>query len=336
MNKNSKKILALSLATILLISGCGKIPKLENGQDAVVTIKNGDISVDDLYESVKDRYALSTLIDMIDTQILSKEYKTDDDETDSVQSQINSWLQTFGSEESLLQQTSSYFGVSTMDGLKEYLSLQYKRNKAVEEYAKSIVTDKEINKFYEETIFGDIEVSKILIAPETKDDMTDSEKTAAEEAALKKANEVISKLKAGEKWEDLVKEYTDDESHKDDGGNIGYISHGTLDEDSEKAILKLKKGKYTTTPVKTSYGYEIYLRGSQKDKVKLEKVKDDIIEEIASDKLDKDSTLQITALVELRKKYKVEITDKELKAQYENYIDNSIKRAKENDKNSNS
>ncbi len=331
MMKNSKKILTLSVATLLLVSGCGKIPKLENGQDAVVTIKNGDISVDTLYQSVKDRYALSTLLDLIDTQILEKEYKSDDEEKEEVEGQIQSWLATFGSEDLLLKQVSSYFGVNTMEELRTYLKLQHKRTKAVEDYVRKNVTDKEIKKFYDEVIFGDIEVSKILIEPEVTEDMTSSDKTAAEEDAKKKANEVITKLKNGEKWEDLVKEYTSDESHKDDGGNIGYISHGSLTEEAEKAVLMLKKGQYTTSPVKTTYGYEIYLRGEQKAKAKLETLKDDIIEEVAKNKLKDDSSLEITAMDEFRKSYKVNITDKELKTQYENYVTNSIAQAKEND-----
>ena len=36
-------------------------------------------------------------------------------------------------------------------------------------------------------------------------------------------------------------------------------------------------------------------------------------------------------MVELRKEYKVNITDKELKTQYENYINNAIEQAKKND-----
>ena len=69
-----KKILVGSLAILFLVSGCGKIPKLENGQDAVVTLKGGDISVDTLYEKVKDSYALTSLIELMDKQILAEKY----------------------------------------------------------------------------------------------------------------------------------------------------------------------------------------------------------------------------------------------------------------------
>ena len=325
-----RKILVGSLAILFLVSGCGKIPKLENGQDAVVTLKGGDISVDTLYEKVKDTYALTSLIDLMDKQILAEKYgdKETEEEKDSIDGQIESWLTSFGDEATLLSQTSAYFGVSTMDGLREYLSLQFRRNLVVEDYAKSKVTDKEIEKFYEEEIFGDIKASHILITPEVEDDMTTAEKTAAEEEALKVAKEVITKLKNGEKFEDLAKKYSDDESNSKDGGNLDYFTHGKMVEEFEDAAKELEVGKYTLEPVKTTYGYHIILKTDQKDKPKLDKVKSDIIDEIANNNLSTDATLQINALVELRKQYKMNIQDSELKNQYEQYIDKSLADAK--------
>ena len=98
-----------------------------------------------------------------------------------------------------------------------------------------------------------------------------------------------------------------------------------MTEEFENAAKNLEVGKYTTEPVKTSYGYHIILKVSQKDKPELKVVKDDIIEEIAKDKLSKDTTLQVTALEELRKDYKIDIQDKNLKSQYETYLTNAKK-----------
>jgi len=332
-----KKILICGMIVLFLTTGCGKVAKLENGKDAVVTLSNGAISVDDLYEEVKNKYALNSLIEMMDTKILKEKYGNDlmEEEKSQIESQISTWLQSFGNEQTLLSQTQSYFGVSTMDGLRNYLSLQYRRNLAVEDYVKENITDKEIQKYYDDEVFGDIKASHILIAPDVTDDMTTAEKTAKEEEALKTAKEVITKLKNGEKFEDLAKEYSNDDTNKDNGGDLGYFSHGKMETSFEEAVLKLENGKYTEEPVKTSYGYHIILRVDQKEKVDLDSIKSEIIENIMNEKMDSDSTLQITGLVELRKSYKMDIQDKELKTQYDNYVENALNEAKENDKKSN-
>ena len=325
-----KKLLISMLVVLICVTGCGKVPELENGQDAVVTLKGKDISVDSLYEEMKDKYALSILLDMMDTQILNDKYEDTDEQEDDIEAQISAWISQFGDEATLLEQTYSAWGIDTMDELKDYLRLQYKRNLAIEDYAKEIVSDDEINDFYEETIFGDITAKHILITPETTDDMTDDEITAAEEEALKQAKEIITKLKNGEDFSELAKEYSDDEATASKGGELSAFTHGTMTEEFEEAAKNLEVGKYTTEPVKTTYGYHIIYKVSQKDKPELKVVKDDIIEEIAEDKLSEDATLQITALEELRKDYKVEIQDETLKTQYENYLTNAKNQAASN------
>lgn len=332
MKKNTIKFIGTTMALLVFATGCGKVPKLENGQDAVITLEGENISVDTLYNEMKDKFALSVLLDLMDTEILNKEYKDTDESKKDVEDEIDLMVAQYGGgdEATLLQQTYNAWGIDTMDELREYLTLQYKRNKAVEDYAKSIVTDDEINKLYEEKIFGDITAKHILISPEVADDATDAEKTAAEEEALKEANEIISKLKNGEDFEKLAKEYSDDESNASNGGKLDAFVHGDMVEEFEEAAKKLENGKYTTTPVKTTYGYHIIYKESQKDKPELKTVKDDIIEEIANEKLNEDATLQITALEELRKEYKVEIQDDTLKDQYELYLKNAKEQANQN------
>ena len=44
-----KKFLVFICIVLLLVTGCGKVPKLSNGEDAVITSSNGDISVNELY-----------------------------------------------------------------------------------------------------------------------------------------------------------------------------------------------------------------------------------------------------------------------------------------------
>ena len=50
--KKTLKLFGITALVVVLVTGCGKVPKLEDGKDAVATIKNGDISVDKLYNEI--------------------------------------------------------------------------------------------------------------------------------------------------------------------------------------------------------------------------------------------------------------------------------------------
>ena len=51
-----KKIVISMLVVLLLITGCGKVPVLSNGEEAVITLDDGAISVDELYQEMKNKY----------------------------------------------------------------------------------------------------------------------------------------------------------------------------------------------------------------------------------------------------------------------------------------
>ncbi len=324
-----KKKLICILAVLLLVTSCGKVPKLKNGDEAVVTMKDGDISVEELYSEMKEKYALDMLITKIDTAILNNVYKTDDEEKNYIDKQLETikyYYETYyKSQYKSFQEYLTQNGVESEDELKENIRLTYKRNKAIKDYVKSIITDKEIEKYYDEEIFGDISASHILIKPEYDDNASDEEKKEAENKALKEAKEVIAKLKKGEDFAELAKEYSDDSSNSKSGGKLADFNHGQMVEAFEDAAKELKVGSYTTTPVKTEFGYHIILKTAQKDKPALKEVKDDIISDLTDEKLEDDSTLEVTALVELRKKHKVEIQDKDIKKLYEAYVEKNTK-----------
>ena len=334
-----KKKILIALLILGCTAGCGKVPKLSNGKEAVVSFEDTKISIsaDDLYNEIKEKYALSSLIDMIDNSILLKEYpKSDSDAKKYADEQLESikkyYVDDDGKydEKSLLSALNQYYGISSLDGFKEMLKLTYYRNKAVDDYAKNSITDKQVQKYYDEEYVGDISCKHILIAPKTTDSMSDAEKKKAEEAALKTAKEVIKKLNDGAKFDDLAKEYSDDDSNKDKGGDLGYFNKGDMVTEFETAAYALKLNKYTTTPVKTKFGYHIILKTGAKEKEALDKVKDTIITTLADKAKEDDNTMQINALVELRKKYGMKIEDSSLSKQYSTYISNQILQAQSN------
>jgi len=337
-----KKKLLLSLVILGFAAGCGKIPTLSNGEEAVVSFTNKDngISVNELYQDIKNKYALSSLIDMIDKKILTEKYasKKADAEKDA-DSQLETikkyYVDDKGKydEESLLNALRSYYGIDNLNEYKEMLKLSYYRDLAVVDYSKEQVTDKDIKKYYDSEIVGDISAKHILIAPKVTDDMKDEDKTKAEEEALKTAKEVIAKLNKGEKFEDLVKEYSADEASKANDGDLGYFNKGDMVSEFETAAYKLKLNNYTKEPVKTKFGYHIILKTGEKEKAKLEDIKDEIITKVAEENRNSDKAYSIEAMVEIRKSSGMKIEDSELSKQYETYISNQLINARSNNSN---
>ena len=321
-----KKLLISLCLVLLLVTSCGKVPKLEDGKDAVVTSKNGKISVDELYQEMKDTYALTTLVNMIDAKLLEKDYPTDDKEKEYVESQLDQLEYTYENSYYVSYYPTfksfaiAYFGVSDMDAVENLISLQYKRQLYTEDYAKELVTDKEIENYYNDTVIGDIKASHILIKADFSESATEDEKNAAYEEALKKANEVLAKLNNGENFAALAKEYSQDGS-KEDGGDLGWFNRGDMVTEFEDAAVALEIGKYTTTPVKTQYGYHLILKTDQKEKPELKDVKEDIVETLAEEKINSDENLQNKALAKLREEKEIEIQDDKLKKQYKDYIE---------------
>ena len=317
-----KKKVLVTILIGLAMCGCGKVSKLKNGEEAVVKFDKLDgISVDSLYDNLKDRYAISILIDMIDKEILFKEYKDKlNDAEDYADEQVKNLKKNYDSDEELLNAIRNYYGYNTLKEFKEYIELNYFRDLATDDYAKKQVTDKEIESYYDTDIVGDIEASHILITVDVKDDATDEEKTKAEEKAKKTAKEVIEKLNNGEDFSDLAKKYSKDDSNKDKGGALGKFNKGDMEETFETAAYALKVDEYTKEPVKTSYGYHIIKKTKEYDKKELKDVKKNIIKTLAEKKVNEDKTISITALKELRKDKGMKIEDDELKSSYNKYM----------------
>ena len=334
-----KKKILLSLLILGFAAGCGKVPKLSNGEEAVVSFKNEKlaISANDLYEKIKNQYALASLIDMIDTNILKAKYT--DKEADAkkyVDEQLDQVKEYYVDdkgkydESKLLNALNTYYGINTIDAFKELLTLSYYRDLAVKDYAKENVSEKDIKKYYDENTVGDISAKHILISPNVTDSMTDDEKKKAEEEALKTAKEVIKKLDNGEKFDDLAKKYSSDESNKDKGGDLGYFNKGVMVSEFEEAAYKLKLNKYTTEPVKTKFGYHIILKTGEKEKASLDDSRNSIIETLANEAINSDKAYAVNAMVEIRKNNGMKIEDDEISKQYSTYISNQLIQARSN------
>ena len=221
-----KKIGKICILTCLMLGlvGCGAIPTLKNGEKAVATLDKGGVSADSLYSKLKSKYGAQEFVDLLDTEILNNKYKEDDSEKEYLNNQVKELKSSAEKNKISYSELLSYYGFKDDDAVKDYFRLTYRRDKAVNEYVKKDIKDSEIEKYYEDEVYGDIKAKHILIAPDTSDDMTTEEKEKAEKEAKKEAEDIIKKLDDDEDFEKLAKKYSDDSATAKKGGDLGWIS----------------------------------------------------------------------------------------------------------------
>jgi len=119
-------------------------------------------------------------------------------------------------------------------------------------------------------------VSHILIkTPLAGPDGKVDEKGVAE--AQRRAEDLLKQLKAGAKFEDLARKYSEDPGSAKEGGSLGWIGKGRTVPEFEKAAFSLPKGQISDL-VKSSYGFHIIRVDDRQDAhmKTLEEVKDQI------------------------------------------------------------
>ena len=305
---------------VVIIIWPDRIATLKDGTEPVVKVDGKTYTANDLYDQMKEHYSVSQLLDAIDSDILTKIYPEDDEMKEEVESNadyyINMYQQYYKYTE---EQFLSANGFSSYDSYLEYLKLDYRRKKYQDDYVEENLTDKEIQKYYDENVYGDINCQHILIETSSSEDDSsdeDSEKLSDDDAK-KLAEEIIDKLNDGTSWEDIQKDYKDKITFED----LGYQSWDSDLEDTFKDALRDMDDKsYSKEPIKTSYGYHVIYRIDQKKAPSLKKTKDTIVKNLVSDKESEDSNLLYKDLISLREEKNIDFSDTDMKAKYDSYI----------------
>ena len=249
-----KKISKIFMGVIMVatLTACGKNDTSPtNGTDSVISLsKTGyKITADDLYDTLKEKYATNYLIQEIDTTILNAEYETNREIKEYVENQIKMYKMMYENSDSKLLEALQNAGYSTLDEFKETILLNYKRELATKDYEENNISESDINKYYENDFYGDITVRHILIDLDINDSMTDEEKSEAEKKANDKITEIYEKLDAGTDFKEVAKEYSDDSATKSDGGLVGTFSKSEMiskfNSEFEEAARDLSVKSYT-------------------------------------------------------------------------------------------
>jgi peptidyl-prolyl cis-trans isomerase C len=105
------------------------------------------------------------------------------------------------------------------------------------------ITDAEVQKEYEKakSQHGDKEYRARHILLETEDE----------------AKSMIAQLKKGGKFDELATKNSKDTGSAQRGGDLDWNVPATYDKQFSDAMVKLEKGKYTETPVRTRFGFHV-------------------------------------------------------------------------------
>ncbi len=71
------------------------------------------------------------------------------------------------------------------------------------------------------------------------------------------AKRLIAELQKGAKFDELARKSSKDEGTRELGGDLDWKVPSTFEKPFGDALLALDKGKFTTTPVRTRYGYHV-------------------------------------------------------------------------------
>lgn len=328
--KNTNQIKIIIGVALLVVAVCLSAYKLRNtsktSKDNVVTAKGYTLNQEKLYSHLKKKYALNYILNEVDQKFLNEEIKPSKPErqfVDDYAKKYEDYIKGYAlyGYQSANEMLKDKVGVESIEELKDFFRKEYKIKEYARKYIIKNLTDKEKKDYYENEIKGEIKVSHILIQSKAKSSSSEKEKEKAKKEAKEKAEKIIARLDKGEKFSDLAKQYSDDTT-KDKGGDLGFISQKGMVKSFTDAAFKLKKGEYTKKPVESEYGYHIILKTDEKAKAKYKDVEEDIIEQLVKKKLTEDKKIMAKALIDLRKKYNFKLEDKDLAKEYKNIIKN--------------
>lgn len=235
---NKRVFSTLFLAGVLLLTGCTNNANSKTTNDSfdatktLVEANKFNISNGDFLKKLKLTYGPIVLKQMIFEELLMQNYSASNEEINLELERFKE-MQGISSDEELKKAIE--FSGMTIEDLKNEAKMSVLFKKASENDVE--VSENAIKKEYE-AIKNQIRARHILV---------DSELLA---------KEVVRKLKTGEKFETLAKEYSIDTQTKNNGGDLGFFGKGYMIPEFEDVAFALPENEISE-PVKTEFGYHI-------------------------------------------------------------------------------
>ena len=285
---NFKKISILFLIVFtLFVSACSNNGEDANKEEELKVPENAVARVNDEFIKqetfdknvafIKDRYTQQygkeiweqpKVLNMVKNQSLEQMIRTNI---------VKNYIQNnydFEIEQEKVDETFKNF--KTQIDKNEEMSKFYKENKITDEFLKEQIANELYLKKFNDVLTKEVKENDELLNEKFKNEIARvkaSHILVKEEA---KAKVVKEKLKAGEEFANLAKEYSKDPGSVENGGDLGYFAKGEMVPEFEKKAFELNVGDISE-PVKSQFGFHII-------KVDDKQTVNDLIEEEADQK----------------------------------------------------
>ncbi|RKY80815.1 parvulin peptidyl-prolyl isomerase [candidate division KSB1 bacterium] len=171
-----------------------------------------------------------------------------------LEQQINQWIQQIGSE----RKVEEYFG-SSMNKIKRRVRKEIREHLMVEKLQQQKlqevkITRQEVEQFYQTNrdslpeLKESVEISHILlqVTPGAESKQQAREKIAG----------ILERLRSGEDFAELARQYSEDPGSAAKGGELGFIQRGDFVKDFEEKAFALQPGQISDI-VETQFGFHI-------------------------------------------------------------------------------
>ncbi|MFJ6923296.1 MAG: peptidylprolyl isomerase [Lactobacillus gallinarum] len=292
MNQPVKVFLTSSAFLLALnLTGCSKSNNTEVAQYG----KNKKVTQEEFYKAIKTSLSSKTILaNLLIYDALNEQYGKKLS-SKAVNQEYNNYKERYGDQFASFLSQNGY----TTTSFRRMIKINLLSKIALKAQIKP--TNKQLKKEWK-TYSPSVTVQHIL----TTDKNT--------------ANTVIQKLNNGTSFASLAQKYSVDSSSSSNGGKIAAFNKDNkqLDSSFKEAAYKLKNGEYTTTPVKTTNGYEIIKMIKHPSKGSFEENKQYLINNLY-DKWATNSTVMKNVISQTLKDQKVQIKDKDLESALDQY-----------------
>lgn len=324
------KILSVIMAMLMLLVACsGSVP-----DDVAVKINNTEVSMDyfnktvvkigkdngfeeiygpDIWEreiepgvTFKQKFE-EQIMDIIIIQELVYEEAT----SKGVQATDEEIQKEYDAYMDIVEKNPDYKAVMEKNNIDEaFVKEHLKKTLTYSKYIQSAmdaveVTDAEVEDFYNKNIANytkdEVRASHILISTRNGNQpLPDAEK----EEKLKLAQSILERVKAGEDFAELAKQYSEDPGSAANGGDLGYFGRGQMVPEFEEAAFALGIGEISNV-IETDYGYHIIkVEYKEQEVTPFEDIKDMLKDELKYNEFNEHLTeLKDTATIVLNPKF---------------------------------